>query len=157
MHVCFTQIDEWIIAWCSVCWFYYFKVHSQVLVIPFIHRACRLMASAHQHSKGRCGYPWESTLPIVSWIFLHMALYKPYILGAWWYTWLGYSPKGTHLFPLKHESNLNNRLPICQLHLKKVPLSNKSLWGLAFCGIFWYMSVIWVFPKIVVPPNHPFW
>ena len=42
-------------------------------------------------SKGRCGYPWESTLPIVSWIFLHIAPYKPYILGTWWNTWLGYS------------------------------------------------------------------
>ena len=54
-------------------------------------------------SKGRCGYPWESTLPIVSWIFLHIAFYKPYMLGTWWYTWLGYSPKGTHLFPLIEE------------------------------------------------------
>ena len=42
-------------------------------------------------------YPTNSFLDIPS----NIALYKPYILlGTWWYTWLGYSPKGTHLFPL---------------------------------------------------------
>ena len=58
---------------------------------------CEVIGSLGFHTSKR----W---LCFVSWIFLHIALYKPYIFGTWWYTWLGYSFKGTHLFPLIQDS-----------------------------------------------------
>ena len=36
-------------------------------------------------SKGKYGYPWESTLAVCSLNIQPYALYNPYIVGTWWY------------------------------------------------------------------------
>ena len=67
-------------------------VHTYVQIIVF-------------HSKGNVGYPWECTLAVVPPILPHIALYNHCIINIYVVyvgIYLGYSPKGTQLFPLIH-------------------------------------------------------
>ena len=95
-----------IVTCCKCCelnlnkWVSYRSEKTQILTWSLVFNAWKSQTLASILSKGKGGYPYESTLTTYTIMYLLYMAYEGQYGGIFRKQVVGYSPKATHIFPL---------------------------------------------------------